>query len=76
METALKLGDGVIIAASGVVDAAGERADCMFSEKYACPTCGISLPEIEPRTFSFNSPHGACPACTGLGTQARAGPAT
>jgi excinuclease ABC subunit A len=42
--------------------------DAVYSERYACPRCGISLPELEPRVFSFNSPHGACPACDGLGT--------
>ena len=41
----------------------------MFSEHFSCPVDNISLGEIEPRTFSFNTPHGACPACTGLGTQ-------
>jgi excinuclease ABC subunit A len=63
VETALKLGDGVIRA--GIVD--GE--ELLYSEKYSCPICGISLPEVEPRTFSFNSPHGACPDCTGLGAK-------
>jgi excinuclease ABC subunit A len=63
LETALKLGDGVVKVS--VV----EGEEYLFSEKYACPNCGISLPEIEPRMFSFNSPHGACPACTGLGTK-------
>ena len=63
VETALKLGDGVLI----VSVVGGE--DRLFSEKYSCVYCGISLPEIEPRSFSFNSPHGACPACTGLGTR-------
>lgn len=43
--------------------------DVLFSQNYSCPVCDISLPELEPRLFSFNSPHGACPACTGLGTQ-------
>lgn len=43
--------------------------DHLFSENFACPSCNLSLPDIEPRTFSFNSPHGACPACDGLGTQ-------
>jgi excinuclease ABC subunit A len=43
--------------------------DHLFSEHFACVHCAISLPEIEPRSFSFNSPHGACPACTGLGTE-------
>lgn len=43
-------------------------SDHLFSEKYACPECNLSLPELQPRLFSFNSPHGACPKCTGLGT--------
>ncbi len=63
IETTLKLGNGVVLVS--VVD--GE--EILFSEKAACVYCGISLPEIAPRTFSFNSPHGACPTCTGLGTQ-------
>ncbi|GCE19680.1 hypothetical protein KDK_34800 [Dictyobacter kobayashii] len=63
LETTLKLGNGVVLVA--VVD--GE--EILFSEKASCVYCGISLPEIAPRTFSFNSPHGACPTCTGLGTQ-------
>jgi len=46
----------------------------LFSERYACPDCGISLPELEPRQFSFNSPYGACSACGGLGTRKRANP--
>lgn len=61
LETALKLADGLAIAA--VVD--GE--EILFSSKFACPDCGVSLPELSPRLFSFNSPYGACPACTGLG---------
>jgi excinuclease ABC subunit A len=61
VETALKEGDGVVrIAREG-------DEELVFSEQFACIQCGISLPEIEPRTFSFNSPHGACPQCTGLG---------
>ena len=63
LETTLKLGGGVVLVS--VID--GE--EILFSEKAACVYCGISLPEIAPRTFSFNSPHGACPTCTGLGTQ-------
>ena len=63
LETTLKLGNGVVLVS--IID--GE--EILFSEKAACVYCGISLPEIAPRTFSFNSPHGACPACTGLGTQ-------
>jgi excinuclease ABC subunit A len=61
LETTLKLGNGVVLVS--VVD--GE--EILFSEKAACVYCGISLAEIAPRTFSFNSPHGACPTCTGLG---------
>jgi excinuclease ABC subunit A len=63
LETTLKLGNGVVLVS--VVD--GE--EILFSERAACVYCGISLPEVAPRTFSFNNPHGACPACTGLGTQ-------
>jgi len=61
VETALKLGAGVVMVS--IID--GE--ELLFSEHFACVHCGISLGEIAPRTFSFNSPHGACPACTGLG---------
>ncbi len=61
VETALKLGSGVVLVK--VLD--GE--EFLFSEHFACVYCGISLGEIAPRTFSFNSPYGACPACTGLG---------
>ena len=46
----------------------GVEEELLFSEQFACVHCGISLGEVEPRTFSFNSPHGACPACTGIGT--------
>ncbi|MDP3064947.1 MAG: excinuclease ABC subunit UvrA, partial [Chloroflexota bacterium] len=61
VETALKQGVGVALVS--IVD--GE--ELVFSEHFACAHCGVSLPEIEPRTFSFNSPWGACPTCTGLG---------
>ncbi|TFH35644.1 MAG: excinuclease ABC subunit UvrA [Dehalococcoidia bacterium] len=61
VEAALKLGFGVVLVK--VID--GE--EMLFSEHFACVQCGISIGEIEPRTFSFNSPHGACPVCTGLG---------
>ena len=67
VETAIKLGGGVM-KVSDVTDGEHPR-DQLFSEHFACVHCGISLPEIEPRSFSFNSPHGACPACTGLGTE-------
>jgi excinuclease ABC subunit A len=66
LETALKLAEGVVEV--GNVDA---KTVEMFSERYGCPTCGISLPELEPRHFSFNSPFGACTACGGLGTRRR-----
>ncbi len=63
VETTLKLGSGVILVS--IVD--GEER--MYSEKFACVYCGISMEELAPRNFSFNSPHGACPECTGLGTK-------
>ncbi|UCF68522.1 MAG: excinuclease ABC subunit UvrA, partial [Acidobacteriota bacterium] len=47
----------------------GEAAGLLFSQRFACPACGVSYPEITPRLFSFNSPHGACPTCSGLGTR-------
>ncbi|MYB77818.1 MAG: excinuclease ABC subunit A, partial [Chloroflexi bacterium] len=50
------------------VDASPGQVELLFSEQFACVHCGISLGEVEPRTFSFNSPHGACPECTGIGT--------
>src|SRR5579859_5180464 len=63
VETTLKLGNGTLLVS--VID--GEER--LYSEKFACVYCGISIDEIAPRTFSFNSPHGACPECTGLGTK-------
>ncbi len=68
IETALKLGGGVVIV-SVQSDGNKESQDQVFSEHFSCPYDNISIGEIEPRTFSFNTPHGACPACTGLGTQ-------
>lgn len=64
IETALELGDGVAI-----INLPEKSEDRLFSERLACPNCHISLPEIEPRSFSFNSPHGACPVCQGLGVK-------
>jgi excinuclease ABC subunit A len=61
VETALKRGGGLVLIS--IVD--GE--EMLYSEHFACVYCGVSVGEIEPRTFSFNSPHGACPGCTGLG---------
>ncbi|AKU26340.1 excinuclease ABC subunit A [Geobacillus sp. LC300] len=63
LETALKLADGKV-----VVDVIGE-GELLFSEKHACPYCGFSIGELEPRLFSFNSPFGACPDCDGLGVK-------
>jgi len=64
LETALDLGNGLV-----VVNEPDAEKDVLFSEHFACPDCNISLPALEPRNFSFNSPHGACPECTGLGTK-------
>lgn len=61
IETALKLGEGYTI-----VDVIGQE-ELQFSEHYACPECGFSIGELEPRMFSFNNPFGACPSCDGLG---------
>jgi excinuclease ABC subunit A len=66
IETALKLADGIV-----EVGNAETKTSEIFSERYGCPSCGISLPELEPRHFSFNSPFGACPTCGGLGTTRR-----
>jgi len=62
VETALKSGQGLIMISSS-------QKNFLFSEQFACDECGLSLPEIEPRLFSFNSPFGACPDCQGLGTK-------
>ncbi len=62
VETSLKLADGLLI-----VQNADTNEELIFSEKFACPVSGFTIAEIEPRLFSFNNPHGACPACDGLG---------
>jgi len=70
LETALKLGKGVVMVHHLTKIAGAKKVksiDLLFSEHFACENCGISLPELEPRLFSFNSPYGACPACQGLG---------
>jgi excinuclease ABC subunit A len=64
IDTALKLAEGLI-----EVSRQDDSTRHLFSERYGCPVCGISLPELEPRHFSFNSPFGACPDCGGLGTR-------
>src|ERR687884_510042 len=63
VETAAQLAEGLV-----AVDVVGGES-MLFSENFACPEHGVSLPELEPRIFSFNAPHGACPHCTGLGAQ-------
>ena len=68
-ETALALADGRAAVAAIDADGASTGADHVFSAPFACPECGYSIPELEPRLFSFNSPAGACPACDGLGRQ-------
>ena len=68
IETALKAADGVVeVVRYGRSQV--ERESLIFSERFACPVCGLSLPELEPRQFSFNSPFGACPDCHGVGTR-------
>ena len=69
LETAARHGDGLVV----IAEAEGDQ-EWLFSEDFSCPDCGISLPAIEPRDFSFNSPHGACPDCTGLGTKQEVDP--
>jgi excinuclease ABC subunit A len=66
VETALRLGEGVVQIAPADEGAFDEQR---FSERYSCPIDGTTIDELEPRSFSFNSPHGACPACTGLGVR-------
>ncbi|KHF41265.1 excinuclease ABC subunit UvrA [Halalkalibacter okhensis] len=63
LESALALADGRVL-----VDVIGEE-ELLFSQHHACPECGFSIPELEPRMFSFNSPYGACPSCDGLGSK-------
>ncbi len=73
VELGLRAGGGTIVA---LANAGGEeRAPLTLSERFACPSCHTSLPPIEPRLFSFNGPHGACPSCEGLGRIARIDPA-
>ncbi|HKF85963.1 MAG TPA: excinuclease ABC subunit UvrA, partial [Candidatus Limnocylindrales bacterium] len=70
IETALRLGEGVVVVAPAPRDdEAATFEERRFSERYSCPYDGTTIDELEPRSFSFNSPHGACPTCTGLGTQ-------
>lgn len=89
LETALRLGKGIVIIQNfqrakkikvvkdgriELFEKANRYKDFIFSEHFACETCGISLPELEPRIFSFNNPYGACPECTGLGEKLEVDP--
>src|SRR6185436_14411590 len=67
VETARELAQGLVGVAAEAVD--GAKRDLLFSEALACIDCGLSVPEITPRMFSFNSPYGACTACGGLGAR-------
>ena len=64
VETAVALAEGLV-----VVDVVDTGETTTYSQNFACPEHGVSLAELQPRIFSFNSPHGACPRCTGLGAQ-------
>lgn len=74
VEQALTLTDGLVLvgevldAGFSIPEKPKKVTDHIYSEKFSCPICNISLPEIEPRSFSFNSPHGACPGCSGIGS--------
>ena len=70
VETASALAGGIVL-----VNIVGEDRDVLFSQNYACEDCGISIEELTPRMFSFNNPFGACPTCTGLGSQLKVDPA-
>ena len=69
VETASGLAGGLV-----VINVVGEDRDILFSQNYACEDCGISIEELTPRMFSFNNPFGACPTCTGLGSQLKVDP--
>lgn len=73
VETALDSAGGILLVARQ--DADGTDSEVFFSQKNACPDCGISIPELQPRLFSFNNPFGACPECTGLGAKQEFDPA-
>jgi excinuclease ABC subunit A len=68
IETGLDLGEGIVLAVT-LPDDGGKGEEILFSSRYACPHCGYSLSELEPRLFSFNNPAGACPTCDGLGVR-------
>ena len=64
LETAARYGKGIVVIADPQA-----KQEWLFSQEFSCVSCGINLPPVEPRDFSFNSPHGACSDCTGLGTK-------
>ncbi len=75
LETALELTDGLaVVEFADPAEGAEKPERVIFSQKFACPVSGFSIPEIEPRLFSFNNPFGACPVCSGLGTVAKVDP--
>ncbi|WP_394367200.1 excinuclease ABC subunit UvrA, partial [Prosthecodimorpha hirschii] len=75
-ETALKLADGIAVAEfADEKEPNGDPRRLIFSEKFACPVSGFTISEIEPRLFSFNNPFGACPTCSGLGSEQKIDPA-
>ena len=74
-ETALELADGIaLLEYADEKDEKGEAKRIVFSSKFACPVSGFTIPEIEPRLFSFNNPFGACPTCSGLGSEQKIDP--
>ena len=76
IETALRLGEGVVLIAPRRATTSRRHVEeRRYSEKYSCPYDGFTFDELEPRSFSFNSPHGACPSCAGLGTKLEIDPA-
>ena len=69
LRTALDLADGIAVLETAPREGEGEPERHVFSENFACPVSGFTIPEIEPRLFSFNAPFGACPDCDGLGAE-------
>jgi len=73
LEVASRYGNGVVKVERFSDEGSGKGKEIIFSQRFACVLCGVSCPEITPRMFSFNSPHGACPACGGLGSDLKVG---